>query len=209
MDVYVGFDPGGIGAFGWAVVSIDALPMRIMGHGVLSHAERAFGAAVKCAGERIDGVGIDAPLFWSLAGDRNAGQRVRRAITKLGAPGGTVGHVNALRGACLIQGMLVALRCREKLGRVPITESHPKALLWLTGKATKKQRPDVVTFDDLVDCVSFDGAGALTDHERDATLGAVAAFSAVSNKNGWRDLYLLETNPVTPLNPPPAYWMPI
>ncbi len=209
MGIYVGFDPGGIGAFGWAVVSGDTLPLRIMGRGVVDHAQGAFQAAIHCAGERIDGVGIDAPLFWSPAGDRNADQLVRSAITNLGCPGGTVGHVNALRGACLIQGMLVAMKCREKLGQVPITESHPKALLWLAGKATRNRRPDVVTSGDLADYVSFNGVGALTDHERDATLGAVSAFSAVSNKNGWRDLYLVETNPVTPLNPPPGYWMPI
>jgi hypothetical protein len=48
---------------------------------------------------------------------------------------------------------------------------------------------------------------AATEHERDAVLGAVAAFAMESRLTGWRDLYALEHDSITPLNPPPAYWM--
>ena len=209
MGIYVGFDPGGIGAFGWAVLSGDVLPLKLKDRGVADHAQGAFRDSRECVRDQIDGVGIDAPLFWSPAGDRNADTSVRRAITKLGSSGGTVGHINSLRGACLIQGMLVALICRRELKQVPITESHPKALLWLLGKATENHRPDSVTLGDLGDYVSCGATGPISDHERDAALGAVTSFAAVSKMDGWRDLYPFETNPVTPLNPPPGYWMPI
>jgi predicted nuclease with RNAse H fold len=210
MGIYVGFDPGGIGGFGWAVVSGETLPLRLVGRGIANHAQGAFKAAMDCAGSKVNAVGIDAPLFWNPAGDRHADQLVRNAITRLGSPGGTVGAVNSLRGACLIQGILVAMMCQQKIDkRVSITESHPKALLWLIGKATRERRPSNIALSDLTDYVSGSGMQGASDHERDAVLGAFAAFAMESRRTGWQDLYTLEPNPVTPLDPPPGYWMPI
>jgi hypothetical protein len=210
MNTYVGFDPGGKGNFGWAIVSGKSYPLRVVGRGVADHAQGAFDAAMDCVGgTRINAVGIDAPLFWAPAGDRGADQLVRNAITQLGSPGGTVSAVNSLRGACLIQGILVAMMCQQRAGnRIPITESHPKALLWQLGKATTEHHPAHVTLSDLTEYVVDDNVSEASEHERDATLGAIAAFAMESRFDEWRDLYSLEPNPITPLNPPPGYWMP-
>jgi predicted nuclease with RNAse H fold len=163
-----------------------------------------------CAGPKINAVGIDAPLFWNSAGDRAADRTVRRAITRLGSSGGTVSSVNSLRGACLIQGILVAMMCQQKTAKaIPITEAHPKALLWLVGKATAEGRPDSIAMSDLNEYVDVSAIQETSAHERDAVLGAIAAFAMESRLVGWRDLYLLEPNPITPLNPPPGYWMPL
>jgi hypothetical protein len=135
---------------------------------------------------------------------------VRSAITELGSPSGTVGAVNSLRGACLIQGILVAMMCQQEPDRrIPITESHPKALLWLVRKATPERRPADVVLSNLNEYVVGNNLQGARDDERDAALGAVAAFAMVSRLGGWRDPYALESNPITPLRPPPGYWMPL
>jgi hypothetical protein len=210
MCIYVGFDPGGIGRFGWSVLSGNAFPLKLKGCGVADHAQGACRAAIECAGSQIEGVGVDAPLFWNPAGDRLVDQTVRLAIKRRGSHSATVGAVNSLQGACLIQGILVSILCQSELARTtPITESHPKALLWLLGLATKDRKPDALSFRDLHDYVFSDHPELVSEHERDAALGAVAAFAAHSKKDGWQDLYSQEINPVTPLNPAPGYWMPI
>lgn len=212
MGTYVGFDPGGIGRFGWAVVSGETFPLRLVDRGIADHAQGAFEAALKCASTEVNAVGIDAPLFWNEAGDRCADRMVRNTIRQRGCltAGGTVSAVNALRGACLIQGILVALKCQQKMTeKVLVTEAHPKALLWLLGETTRERHLNGITLSDLTDYVSGSGVQGASDHERDAALGAVAAFAAESRRAGWHDLYTLEPNPVTPLDPPPGYWMPI
>jgi len=210
MGTYLGFDPGGAGAFGWAVVSGLKWPLELSGRGVADHAEGAFGAAMDCAGTKIEAVGIDAPLFWVAAGDRRVDQIVRRAVTRLGCFGGTVQSVNSLRGACLIQGMLVGMMCQSKAGdQILLTESHPKALLWLLGKASGGRAVGEVALHDLNDYVVGGRVQGASDHERDAALGAVAAFAMKSRFTGWRDLSVSETNAMTPLSPPPGYWMPL
>jgi len=205
MGTYLGFDPGGLGAFGWAVLSGETFPLRLCGCGTVDHAQAAFEAATDCAGTTINAVGVDAPLFWNPAGDRRADHLLRKAITRLGSPGGTVNSVNSLRGACLIQGILVAMICRNSGNGIPITEAHPKALLWLIGKPN----PVGVTMDDLEEYVLGSEVQGATEHERDAILGAVAAFAMDSRHLGWRDLYALEPDSITPLKPPPGYWMPV
>jgi hypothetical protein len=107
MGTYLGFDPRGSGAFGWAVLSGETFPLHLRGRG---------------AGTTINAVGIDAPLFWNPAADRHADKIVRKAITQLGSLGGTVNSVNALRAACLIRGILVAIICQQKTGNIHLAE---------------------------------------------------------------------------------------
>ena len=136
-------------------------------------------------------VGIDAPLYWSREGSRRSDLAVRDAIRKAGAPhaAGTVQDVNSLRGACLVQGMLAALKLREIYPDLLITEAHPKALLWLypTSKHVMGR----------------------SEHERDALLAALAAAAAVRSEAGWRDLLLEEPDAYSPISSPLHYFMPI
>jgi len=51
-----------------------------------------------------------------------------------------------------------------------------------------------------------------SEHERDATLGAVTAFAAIAQLPGWEDLYQVEAEKAstkTLFVPPPMYWMPL
>ena len=105
---------------------------------------------------------------------------------------------------------MTALLIRKKLEGVPITESHPKALLWLLRKATDRYPVSLVTMNDLRDIFEFHEQRHFSDHERDAALGAWSAWKMVSKANGWKDLYTHENSPslFTPVAPV-EYWMPI
>lgn len=132
MDIYVGFDPGGDGRFGWAACSYEANVLRLIAAGKAHNAKEAISQTLSALSTKdvILGAGIDAPLFWTVDGGRNVDDLVRRAIQQLGArtPGGTVQHFNSLRGACLVQGVLTAKLLHDLLPQVAITESHPKVL---------------------------------------------------------------------------------
>ena len=84
---------------------------------------------------------------------------------------------------------LAAVELRERLPGLPITESHPKALLYLQPEA----RP----------------INSNSDHERDAILGAVAAWAMWSKQPLWRDLYADNHEPRWLVLAPLYYFMPI
>ena len=213
-DFYLGFDPGGAGAFGWCVLSGEDLPLSLYRRGAADHASGAVKAALETIGDGpICGVGIDAPLFWQPGGparatDRIVDRSIRQHICRKGAPGGTVNAVNSMSGACLIQGIMAAMLLRSAFPQVHITESHPKALLWLIGRANRENRPEHITLTHLNDLVSGDAEGANL-HERDAALAAVSSWHMVNESSGWRNLYEEEKSPISPLDPSPSYWLPI
>lgn len=135
MNYLIGFDPGGERNFGWCVVrDRREWPLRVVRTGIADHAAEAVEAAYKAVpkGASVIGVGIDAPLFWVADGSRAVDNALRERIRCLGVPhaAGTVLQVNSLCGACLVQGMLAGVLSRQCSPGVPISESHPKAMLW-------------------------------------------------------------------------------
>lgn len=156
-DVWVGADPGGIKAFGVAVVGESG---NTRCKTVSSVAEAV--TWIKEAGTLL-GVGIDAPMWWSVVrgGVRRADARLRDAY---GIPSGTVQSVNSLRGAALAGGALLASRMREAFPSLGITESHPKALL------------RALNLDGAAFASRFGIQDAWGDeHQRDAAVAAVCA----------------------------------
>jgi hypothetical protein len=68
MGTYVGFDPGGLGSFGWAVVTGETLPLNFVDCGIADHAQGAFNAVISCLDSsklKIKAIGIDAPCSGS------------------------------------------------------------------------------------------------------------------------------------------------
>lgn len=193
MQILLGLDPGGAGNFGWCITQYtDYMPTIPITCGLANNAQQAIYNALAAIpeGDDLVAVGIDAPLFWSKTGSRNADLTVRYAIKQAGAPhaSGTVQDVNSLRGACLIQGMLAALELREKFPKLLITEAHPKALRWLL--------PSLVDIE------------ARSEHERDAILATVSAWAAFNRPKDWEDLFIHEENAFTPISMPVLYMMP-
>ena len=211
MEIYVGFDPGGKGRFGWAICSPEGERLRVLNAGNAEHAQNAL-LVVKSqlpSQTTITGAGIDAPLFWVANGVRNSDLLVRNAIKKLGAksPGGTVQQLNSLRGACIVQGPLIAKLLMDEFPSVAITETHPKALLFLLGLANKKNPPGDISTENLSDYIHVD-AGKYSEHERDSVLGAMASWISMKQKDEWRDLVQDEQGIMVPFDYKPAYWMP-
>ena len=208
---FVGFDPGGDKQFGWCVIEGATRPLSLVHSGCVNDAAAAVDAVVRAVGDRsrIDGVGIDGPLFWTPSGRRRVDWVVREAIKSAGAPnaGGTVQQVNSLRGACSTQGVVAAHLLRRAVPGVRITEAHPKALLWLINVASAGRRVLDVGMEQLGEFISCHEA-SLSEHERDAALGAFAAWAMASGAAGWRDLALEDSDAVVPF-PPVEYWMPI
>lgn len=210
MGLFLGLDPGGAGKFGWCVLEPtgNQTILRLVGRGVANHAQAAVAASLGAIGSgTLDSAGIDAPLFWQAHGDRHVDQLIRRNIVSIGSHGGSVNVVNSLRGACLIQGMMAAMLLRQVCPKLPITESHPKALLWLLGIASTGNRPKKISLSDLGILIKGNVTGA-SDHERDAALSAYTAFAMATKLQGWVNQFQNEPNPISPLDPAPGYWLP-
>jgi predicted nuclease with RNAse H fold len=194
---FLGFDPGGQRAFGWALIRSDedATTARFVACGVVSSATAALDEAAAHLEEEPQAVGIDAPLFWGSRGDRLADALIRKQVRAMGGHSAVVAHVNSLRGACLAQGAIAAKEAAQRWPHALITETHPKAL--------KRIDPAAREF------LAAEGARAMSDHEKDALLGAFAAWSAFVKRPGWRDLLPDEFEPHFPLVERVSYWFPL
>jgi hypothetical protein len=109
-------------------------------------------------------------LWWSsgISGDRLADKWLRN---KYGLSGGEVQTVNSLRGAALAQGMMFVQRMRERFPAVPVTETHPNAVL----KALE------LDGDKFFHRFSVTMKGG-SKHEQDAVISAIAAREGFSSR---------------------------
>lgn len=217
MDVLIGFDPGGAsngGSFGWCVCkNTTELPVTILANGLAAHAEGAVNRVTEWLDENngvATGVGIDAPLYWTPTGNRTVETIVRRRMMQMGAPHaeGTVQHINSLRGACVVQGVICGLLLRKKFPRIALSESHPKAILWLSDLIPEDSSPGKIRVSDI-ESLRSDQQGKYSEHERDAALAALSAWAMCHQPAGWLDLKASEEHEVIlPIGENIAYWMP-
>jgi predicted nuclease with RNAse H fold len=194
MAYFIGFDPGGEKAFGWAVLRAQGTTTELVKSGTCSDAQTASEAAKNYATTAPIAIAIDAPLFWVNAGDRKADARVRKMVCAQGGSSGTVSHVNSLRGACLAQGILVTKLATESWPNALVTEAHPKALLRVSAAARH-----------FAESLSMQTAN---EHERDAAIAAYTACAYAERREGWHDISLLETNIFFPAGKRAVYWFP-
>ena len=216
MKVFLGSDPGGKGKFGWAVCFEINDGLRVVATDIADHAkdalEKSFNALPK--GGSVVAAGIDAPMFWVADGRREADRLVRKAIGRLGAksPGGTVQSINSLQGACVVQGLLILKLLRQLYPDLPITEAHPKALLWLMGIARRGRDPGMIEIKDIEEVIIEEVGFGLLDKEkekRDAILAAFTAQMMIRRKSDWVDLLKYERKErILAGEPPIEYWMP-
>ncbi|MGI8841887.1 MAG: DUF429 domain-containing protein [Caulobacteraceae bacterium] len=148
--VWVGADPGGVHAFGLAMLSPSGE--------VTTHCVSFADEAIELIPARPFRVGVDAPLWWSSGrlAEREADRWIRRTH---GIGSGTVQTANSLHGAALVQGVMFVSRLREKFRGVPVTEAHPKAVAIALGGW------DGAAVEELGSVV------AASEHERDAING--------------------------------------
>jgi predicted nuclease with RNAse H fold len=138
-----------------------------------------------------DGVGVDAPLWWSSKGssDREADRWIRKTYR---IASGTVQAANSLKGAALVQGAMFVQRLREKFPGVRVTETHPKAVAIALGGWNGTHVANLVG-----DC------SRLSEHERDACLAALLAREGFSGRFE-RDLSLVRSPGE---QDPNSYWL--
>jgi predicted nuclease with RNAse H fold len=123
-QVWLGADPGGKGSFGLAILTPDGAAKTWC----VDCADAAITIVRAYLSTPPQGVGVDAPLWFSSgpSGDRRSDQWLRKTY-KLS--GGQVQAANSLRGAALTQGMMFVQRIRELFPSIPVTETHPNAVL--------------------------------------------------------------------------------
>lgn len=114
---------------------------------------------------------------------------------RYGLSGGQVQEPNSLRGAAVIQAAMLIVRLREVFSALPVTETHPKALL--SGVFSGGFRRFSRTFEL--------GAEPATEHERDAVIGAVAARQAFASTGRWKHDLSLDRYPEE--QDPKSYWL--
>ena len=225
----LGFDPGGVGHFGWSIC--EAIGGKLQPHPMTGLANDAWHAICEAKKNLPDNptvlaAGIDAPLFWSKKGGRKVDEVLRQALKATDFPvskvGGTVQTVNSLQGACLVQGLLLTRFLSTTGWDLTITESHPRALCHLLchmGQRDMVQRltEDVADYTQystrcICGCEEADKPKAsLADHRRDATLSAISAWAAIyQTPPTWQNLYveIEEPHRIMPLEIPVSYWMP-
>ena len=139
----------------------------------------------------IMGIGIASPLFWSPTGTRRVDSVIRDALASAGHPSApeAVRQLGGVTGERLVQGHLLASSLWEHF-QIPITETNPRALLWLLDPELKREHE-------------------IVEGTPDAVVSAFAAWCMHERIPGWRDLYAEEPNPLLPFGTPVSYWMPV
>ena len=190
---WFGADPGGKDKFGVAALRADG------------SFDTWCCSSVDQAVRLIDtpeAIGIDCPMWWTSAigGGRRVDAWLRRTY---GIRSGTVQSVNSLRGAVVVQGIMLAMRLRKRLPDLPITETHPKALL---AALALNSAP----WSRLAEMFGLKGDAPLGTHRRDALLSAVATREGACGR--WHDLSANrdpeELDPKQLWFGPVAYWWP-
>jgi predicted nuclease with RNAse H fold len=158
MHSWGGADPGGVKNFGVCTLFEDGT--------FISKVVSDISAAIEFLG-KPQFIGIDCPMWWSLdqGGGRSVDARLRRAYR---IHPGTVQSVNSLKGAVLVQGILLAMKLREYQSEIAITETHPKAMLYARRQNYKS------FFDEM----GVQSPMPETEHEKDALVGAIVAREA-------------------------------
>lgn len=181
---FIGFDPGGAGKFGCAVLR----GKRSACATVDSVDAATRWAAEACEGSTLAAAGLDTLLFWQTtpAGWRSADEYLRRRY-----PGSknSVISSNGLYGSMSVQGATLALRLRELWLDIVLTETHPK-VLWAhmdTGFEYPRDSRGAVGAVGWLERAAGTALAVRNKHEFDAALSAWAAIQGY--EGAWtRDL---------------------
>jgi predicted nuclease with RNAse H fold len=206
--VIVGYDPGGNGTHGLAILHIkdgkgmSLKPETMRTTEAVIHSLKGF--------EPILAIGVDTLTCWSTgeSGWRPADRWLREHYPNIA---NSIISPNALRGAMCLNGMAVLMEVRGGSDGVTITETHPKALSW----PLLEEMYDYENNRDVMDKKLSRAMGlpehivTANEHEWDAAASALAAFKGISGR--WsNDLHNLLTRSdehlVWPCGKTKYYW---
>ncbi|MBI5011425.1 MAG: DUF429 domain-containing protein [Methylocystis sp.] len=183
--IYLGFDPGGYGKFGVAIIDGNCVKAS-----TVSTVDDAMKWAVdecKARAREPIAAGIDTLLHWATGrgGWRPCDQQLRAkypdVVNKIVAP-------NSLFGAMAIGGMALAFRLRQKWSGLVLNETHPKVLLHALGHGYDPK--DSESVETAIRCFTRRGdytePNIKTEHELDAALSAWATQKGLAED--WVDI---------------------
>jgi len=183
----VGYDPGGDGAHGVALLTLEE-------GRTVSVATRTFGTT-EAVIEYVDrlspllALGVDTLTCWSTGGGgwRPADRWLRQ---RYGTVRNSVMTPNGLAGSMGLNGMSVLLAIRAKYPKVVVVETHPKVLYWALQQKKYNYASGKAEMERVLCQAHQVAVTTANDHEWD---GAISAFAAASGVLGrWtNDLHAL------------------
>ena len=202
----LGYDPGGRGSHGAAVVS--RLPdgsMTVKVATMSSVAEILTWFTDQCVTGPI-AAGIDTLLSWPIQDE--AGWRAIDIYLRETYPlvAKSVISANGLYGAMCLNGMSLAMKLREKWPHVILNETHPKVLYYALSNKKYKYDPRMVTW--LRQEMKLTGQFQVSnDNEWDAAISAWYTLVSIERESS-RDLVadFQTDNEIYPVGKVQFYW---
>lgn len=202
----VGYDPGGNGKHGLAVLRVRDGIVEDLATETVDTAESVLRSVNQLSS--VTAIGVDTLTCWSTgrSGLRPADRWLLKQFPTVSR---SVLAPNSLSGAMAVNGMAVLEAVTRRIDDVFVTETHPKILYWRWMGA----RYDYESAADAMDAALAERLNREvetgTEHEWDAAASAYAALEGATDR--WsRDLHALPTDVderlVTPCGPTHFSW---
>ena len=200
-----GYDPGGAGANGVAVLERHPLGSLSARTQTLASVDEVFAWLDDQRGTKhLAGVGIDTYLTWGTgpSGWRPMDRAMRNMYPSVQQ---SVFSSNSAAGSMAIQGMAMALRARGAWPQTRLNETHPKILYFaLSGE---KYSFGAAMTRWLLDAIDTTDVQIANDHEWDALISAWATYLGIAEK--WTvDLMNLDSADLIRPAGDVTYWWP-
>lgn len=187
-QIIAGYDPGGNGSHGLAMIEINDESVSIVDVLTLDSAEEVI--RVLEGANNLVALGVDSLVALSTgpSGWRPADRWLRKRYPEVEK---SIISPNGLYGAMALNGLAVIGVVKRNFPDICITETHPKVLYWVITKRKYEYRHNSDCMDEFL--MNFIGVSLETqnEHEWDAL---VSAYSALMGFWGqWKnDLFSLE-----------------
>lgn len=176
--IFLGYDPGGIGANGAAILTISPERVPEVRVGTFDHVDEVLRwFRTRAADQTPEAAGIDSFLSWSSgrSGWRPMDEYLRQEFPRVR---NSVFSSNSAAGSMAIQGMGMAIRLRQVWPTIHLNETHPKVLYYALAQRRYYSGDALVQW--LVNLVGLDDPPAITnDHEWDALISAWATLQGL------------------------------
>lgn len=171
-----GYDPGGNGNHGIALLEFDASRITHVWTNTLDTAEEVIQCVVTVP--RLEAIGVDTLTCWSTgpSGWRPA-DRWLRAQERYRDVRKSIVNPNYLQGAMGLNGAATIVAIREVLPDILVTETHPKILHWhFVGRPYQFYDASASSMCKALSRIIGCAAEVRTEHEWDAVISAFVAL---------------------------------
>lgn len=172
----LGYDPGGDGAHGVAVLQFDENQATALATSTLESVEDVI-STLECL-PALAALGVDTLTCWGTGrgGWRPADRWLR---DRYPAVRNSVMSPNSLFGSMGLNGMGALIAARHKFRDVLITETHPKVLYWHLSSKKHEYLASKAEMDDVLSRRLNVPVATANEHEWDAALSVLAALNGL------------------------------